>query len=225
VAAGGRRLADEVLQVREKYPSLESLALVGNSLGGLYVRYASTLLLDPAGDTIAGGLRPETLLTFCAPHLGVRTFTYLPLPAPHKSWIGWPSWWVAGTTGDDLLLRTTLLEEMSCPQSGHYRALRAVQRRRAYANHKGDFMVRGEIPAGVPAHLNVQPCATSLFLILLTRPRQLLQVISGEAVTNIYPIVALHSHRARVRPPHLQLRSAGSLLSLPHSPALHRPSW
>jgi hypothetical protein len=141
VAAGGRRLADEVLQLREKYQSLESLALVGNSLGGLYVRYASTLLLDPAGDTIARGLRPDTLLTLCSPHLGVRTFTYLPLPAPHKSWISWPSWWVAGTTGDDLLLRTSLLEEMSCPQSDHYRALAAFQRRRAYANLKGDFMV------------------------------------------------------------------------------------
>lgn len=141
VEAGGRRLAEEVLLVRGKYPSLESLALVGNSLGGLYVRYASTLLLDPSGDTIAGGLRPETLLTFCSPHLGVRTFTYLPLPAPHKSWIGWPSWWVAGTTGDDLLLRTPLLETMSCPQSSHYRALGAFQRRRAYANLKGDFMV------------------------------------------------------------------------------------
>jgi len=35
VAAGGKRLAAEVLRIRAAHPSLESLSLVGNSLGGL----------------------------------------------------------------------------------------------------------------------------------------------------------------------------------------------
>uniref|UniRef100_A0A0G4HFN2 DUF676 domain-containing protein n=1 Tax=Chromera velia CCMP2878 TaxID=1169474 RepID=A0A0G4HFN2_9ALVE len=44
VHAGGRRAAREILQVIQKYPSLETFSCLGNSLGGLYMRYAISLL-------------------------------------------------------------------------------------------------------------------------------------------------------------------------------------
>lgn len=46
VAAGGARLAEEVRRLVDRHPSLSSLVLVGNSLGGLYVRYAAGQLFE-----------------------------------------------------------------------------------------------------------------------------------------------------------------------------------
>ena len=139
VAAGGRRLAEEVKKVAASHPSLQELSLVGNSLGGLYVRYAARELLDHGR---MAGLEPHTLVTTGCPHLGVRRYTWLPLPSVlHPA-----GKIVAGATADDLLLRdstvsTPLLVEMSAPDSDFGAALRAFRRRRLYANVRGDFMV------------------------------------------------------------------------------------
>lgn len=135
VVAGGLRVAEEVRAATKRHPTLKSLTLVGNSLGGLYIRYAAGVLLQ--SDGLMAGLRPDALVTIGCPHLGVRKFTFLPLPsALHE--LGWI---VAGKTADDLLLRTPVLGEMAKEGSPFHHALRAFRRRRLYANLKGDFMV------------------------------------------------------------------------------------
>ena len=144
IAAGGRRLAAEVLALVAANPGLRRLSLVGNSLGGCYVRYAAAELLDEHGHSMAGGLKAHTLVTTCAPHLGVRRYLFVPLPPPVLA-LGR---FLVGQTAEDLLLRdaagqggSPLLYQMSRPSSRHGRALRAFERRRLYANLKGDFMV------------------------------------------------------------------------------------
>ena len=135
VMKGGLRLVDEIRDAIQRHPSLQTISMVGNSLGGLYVRYAAGILLEKDG-TMAG-LTPDALVTIGCPHLGVRKFTFIPLPsALHE--LGWI---VAGRTADDLLLRTPVLGEMAREGSRFHEALRAFRRRRLYANLKGDFMV------------------------------------------------------------------------------------
>lgn len=143
VAAGGKRLADEVRSLVAQNPSLSTLSLVGNSLGGLYVRAAAAELHEEDKAGRMASLTPAVLLTTGCPHLGVRRYTYLPLPsalfpvAPL----------VAGQTADDLLLRDNraaegpLLVAMSEPGGVHGKALAAFRVRRLYANLVGDFMV------------------------------------------------------------------------------------
>lgn len=146
-------------------PSLSRISLVGNSLGGLYTRYAAMLLYrcddhgkkrpptdsdeaiqsdehasDPPARTTAGpdgedasegadepnfpagkeppaaaarasvtrrrgretiaGLKPSVFMTIASPHLGVRRFTYLPVPPPLHPLAGV----LVGKTGSDLFL-------------------------------------------------------------------------------------------------------------------------
>ena len=100
IAAGGRRLAAEVRRVAAQQPTLQTLSLVGNSLGGLYARYAASELLDSGG--LMAGLTPDALCTIGSPHLGVRRYTYLPVPSLLRQQLG-PI--VAGRTADELLLQ------------------------------------------------------------------------------------------------------------------------
>ena len=102
VAAGGRRLAAEVervvADVAHRGGSLRSISLVGNSLGGLYARHAAAELWDAQSGRIAG-LEPDAFVSVGCPHLGVRRYTFLPLPPPLQA-LG-PL--VAGRTADDLV--------------------------------------------------------------------------------------------------------------------------
>ena len=102
-------------QVREvvgQNPSLKRISIVGNSLGGLYARYAISMLYE-AKDKVRGlivlviismpppaapadgcfraaywpiqtiaGLEPQTFMTIASPHLGVRK--YLGFPVSHR---------------------------------------------------------------------------------------------------------------------------------------------
>ena len=142
VARGGIRLAAEIRSVAALHPSLRSLSCVGNSLGGLYVRYAVAELCD--ADGLMAGMTPEACVTIGCPHLGVRRYTFLPLPNSLAS----AGRLVAGQTADDLLLRDVggedgqpVLMTMASAGSPYIRALRAFRQRRAYANVRGDFMV------------------------------------------------------------------------------------
>jgi len=69
IVRGGERLADEVNQLvqhlreQQRQPRI-SLSLIGNSLGGLYARYALSLI-----DTTS--LELNSFITTATPHLGV----------------------------------------------------------------------------------------------------------------------------------------------------------
>ncbi len=104
--------APQILEVVSSRPSLSRISLVGNSLGGLYMRYAAKLLYrDDGGARAVGaaaggggatvaGLQPSVFMTIASPHLGVRRFTYVPLPAMLHPLAGV----VMGKTGADLFL-------------------------------------------------------------------------------------------------------------------------
>lgn len=198
-------LPAQVEGVVKSHPSLTRISLVGNSLGGLYVRYAAKILyrghpdnsedsqqpihedetddisadsMTPAppgggenaskrkgasasktrfGGTVAG-LEPSVFMTIAAPHLGVRSFTYVPLHPKLKPLASA----FAGKSGSDLfmltsrdgngeavrsetgesdgLARRSLLYEMSTSEE-YLLPLKVFRRRRAYANRRGDFMV------------------------------------------------------------------------------------
>ncbi|CAM9434606.1 unnamed protein product, partial [Discosporangium mesarthrocarpum] len=108
VVNGGTRLASEVEGVIRAFSSLKCISIVGNSLGGLYSRYALKLLYRRGqevskngtnGPTI-GGLRPLVFMSIASPHLGVRRFTYIPVPGPLQPLASF----VIGQTGSDLFL-------------------------------------------------------------------------------------------------------------------------
>jgi len=145
IAAGGQRLADEIMDqlsaYHEKFDSEHfSLSFVGNSLGGLYARYA----LSKLDWTM---VHPLIFCTTASPHLGVSNHTYFPIPR-------WAEWTAAqvidrmkprgekiGSTGQDLFRYTDVLEVMA-KEPEYIDPLANFQKRIAYANAFGtDFQV------------------------------------------------------------------------------------
>lgn len=148
VRAGGERVAEDVRRVVQEHPSLQDVSFVGNSLGGLYSRYALSLLWDGKTRTVAG-LRPISFLTIATPHLGVRRF--LALPVPEQLHFTAPLF--LGQTGNDLFLRPPgpaasndegskgpLLLRMT-QEDSFMAPLAAFKHRRAYGNVKEDLLV------------------------------------------------------------------------------------
>ena len=129
IRSGGTRLANEMLsfvqndvkkRVQTQKPKGEfnvTFSIVGNSLGGLYARYAVSLLPYQLGintqgqareedkraaktddGTIQLNLYPNVFYTTATPHLGCSRNTYLPIPRFAESIVG-P---ILGATGRDL---------------------------------------------------------------------------------------------------------------------------
>ena len=162
VPNGASRVAAEIQAVAKAYEaSLETVSLVGNSLGGLYARHAAAQLYDAETSTIAG-LIPDTYLTTATPHLGVGPFGYL---GYFPSQIRALGAFAMGETTRQLLLLDgddfdvfvdvdgkksksgPLLLRMADPSSEYVAALGAFKRRCAYANATNDFLVAYETAA------------------------------------------------------------------------------
>lgn len=148
IVNGGNRLADEILEVIghevEKKKSLASvndensmldspvdvtISLIGNSLGGLYTRYAIARLAETAEETPLGDdkttkpgdfylvsfgktkirLHFNVFCTTASPHLGCAEHTYFPIPRIAEKGIAYG----LGDTGRDLFRVNTLLYEMA----------------------------------------------------------------------------------------------------------------
>ena len=182
VRAGGERLVEEMLQVIRKEADRTrrknqrhrdgdlggeevvdiTLSLVGNSLGGIYSRYAIALLFEMAeevdeNDVDCSGktflldngsirLRFETFCTTATPHLGCSRHTYVSLPRSAETAVGN----FLGETGRDLFRMNDLLYSMgTIPYFLH--PLSQFRRRVAYANaYHTDFPV----PAATAAFLH-----------------------------------------------------------------------
>eukprot|EP00571_Detonula_confervacea_P013231 CAMPEP_0172297290 /NCGR_PEP_ID=MMETSP1058-20130122/371_1 /TAXON_ID=83371 /ORGANISM="Detonula confervacea, Strain CCMP 353" /LENGTH=606 /DNA_ID=CAMNT_0013006423 /DNA_START=270 /DNA_END=2090 /DNA_ORIENTATION=- len=116
---GGTRLANEIVDFirtdvekrladggenkgeNEEDTKHVTYSIVGNSLGGLYARYAVSLLpyqLRLQQGTKMLNLHPNIFCTTATPHLGVSRHTYLPIPRIAETIIGTGM----GTTGRDL---------------------------------------------------------------------------------------------------------------------------
>ena len=132
IGKGGQRLVQEVEeQIRAIDDSVVLLSFVGNSLGGLYARYAIAHL------DLTGKAKPFVFCTTMTPHLGVSKETYVSLPGFMESLVAD----VLGASGRDMFDRTTLLHEMgTSPQ--YLAPLKSFQKRIAVANAFGtDFQV------------------------------------------------------------------------------------
>ncbi|XP_048227019.1 putative lipase ROG1 isoform X1 [Ricinus communis] len=100
----GDRLAEEILSVIERNPSVKKISFIGHSLGGLVARYAIAKLFrqdpgkenslgngncksDVSGDTSVeekftsriAGLEPMNFITLATPHLGSKWHKQVPL--------------------------------------------------------------------------------------------------------------------------------------------------
>lgn len=165
ISNGGKRLADEVkdsikrtishmrLQNNQsdKRSQLFTLSFVGNSLGGLYARYAiaelfrerqemeNGFVLNTDEDNLSHTVRVyfNVFATTACPHLGVHKHTYITIPR----FLEKASAHVLGDTGRDLFRLTGLLREMTLsPQ--FLDPLRKFRYRIAYSNaHNTDFQV------------------------------------------------------------------------------------
>ena len=180
VRAGGERCVEEMLQVirkeadrtRRKRQAIRKhndngsakddelneavdihLSMVGNSLGGIYSRYAAAELFalsenkdvndsEPCSNAILldnGSIRLhfQTFCTTATPHLGCSRHTYVSLPRSAETIVGN----ILGETGRDLFRMNDLLYNMSTDPYFLY-PLSVFQRRVAYANgYHTDFPV------------------------------------------------------------------------------------
>ena len=134
IAAGGNRLATEVSELIDKYQrenSITTLSFVGNSLGGLYSRYAIAKL--PLGTKV----EPIVFCSTATPHLGVSSHTYLPLP----KWGEWVVGNVLRLTGRDLFSLTSIVQDLALDPI-YREPLQQFSKRIAYANaFATDFQV------------------------------------------------------------------------------------
>jgi hypothetical protein len=152
IDVGGRRLAEEVEEITEEYPSLEKISILGHSLGGLYSRYCVGVLFKHG---VFDRLKPVNFITLASPHVGSRRSS--------RGWIN-PiistfTRTVLSATGRQLMLEDgvdggsdPLLVEMSKPESEFYQALTKFERRVLYANVLNDLQV--PYPTSAIVHRN-----------------------------------------------------------------------
>jgi hypothetical protein len=183
VENGGRALATEIKEHIEQHGSsstpLQYISVVGNSLGGIYARYAVKLLCDESDGEEIASLKPLNFVTIATPHLGVREHTYLRVPYFLKSMIIS----LFQQTGSDLYLNgmdgnndvsTSLLYQMATDAS-YLRPLARFHRRRIYANADRDFMV----PLGTAAFLSTSN-ENSLMQLVDTKTSGVVKVLNSE---------------------------------------------
>ena len=125
IAAGGERLAAEVSDMIASHradDNVVTLSFVGNSLGGLYSRYAISKIDSSA-------VKPMVFCTIAAPHLGVSNHTYVPIPRS----LEWVVAHVMHSTGKDLFQYTPIIKDMAF-NSTFKTPLQRFRKRIAYAN-------------------------------------------------------------------------------------------
>jgi hypothetical protein len=167
VAAGGDRVVEEMLEViRSEMNKLPfrgdtdsheiTISILGNSLGGLFGRYAIAKLIErhcvrQEDDAwLLDGKYRLHLNVFCStasPHLGVASNTYFRVPRSAEVAVAH----TMGETGKDLFRLNDLIRTMStCPT--YLGPLSSFRKRIAVANaHNTDFPV----PASTAAFLSV----------------------------------------------------------------------
>ena len=151
----GEKLAAEISKCISDNSHLKRLSVVGNSLGGLYMRYALRILFCDSDYTI-GGLRSHKFMSIATPHLGIRNWTFTDdygFAAPDIIKLAVSK--AMMTTGRDIFGfeedsdSETLLFKMAT-DSAFLSPLRSFSDRRLYANLNRDLVV----PLGTAAFVN-----------------------------------------------------------------------
>jgi hypothetical protein len=146
VENGGRRLVEELKTVLKKESKarnskIVTVSFVGNSLGGLYSRYAIVELSQ--SDALDFKVHFNVFCTTATPHLGISRHTYLPLPRSAENMVAH----ALGDTGKDLFRLNDLMKSMATSEE-YIAPLRSFRKRIAYANAYGtDFPVPAETAA------------------------------------------------------------------------------
>ncbi|KAL3851383.1 hypothetical protein ACJIZ3_013265 [Penstemon smallii] len=155
IDGAGKRLADEVIQVVKKTESLKRISFLAHSLGGLFARYAVSVLYMPtvsSNKSLIAGLEAINFITLATPHLGVRGNKQLPFlfGVPFLEKLAAPiAPFFTGRTGSQLFLtdgksnKPPLLLRMTsdCEDGNFISALGAFRCRVLYANVSYDHMV------------------------------------------------------------------------------------
>ena len=152
VTMGGERLVQEMLDViREEMKNRRqdaeiTVSVLGNSLGGIYGRYAVAKLAELCqfngrdGEMYLDGKYRMHFNVFCttaSPHLGIASHTFLPLPRTAEIGVAH----ALGDTGRDLFRLNDVMKTMATSQQ-FLGPLRKFRKRIAYANAYGtDFPV------------------------------------------------------------------------------------
>jgi hypothetical protein len=142
VANGGQRLVDEMMAVikhemRHRNSKSVTVSVVGNSLGGIYGRYAVAKLAREQN------LHFNIFCTTATPHLGVSKHTYISLPRSAEIGVAH----AMGNTGKDLFRLNDLMKNMATTPE-YTVPLGSFRQRIAYANAYGtDFPVPAETAA------------------------------------------------------------------------------
>jgi Putative serine esterase (DUF676) len=137
---GGKRLALEVEDEVQKIDGLVKLSFVAYSLGGLYSRYAISLL------DLTTKVTPTIFCTMTTPHLGCRKHTYVPVPRWAEKIVGS----LMGDTGRDLFHMNSILQEMGTMEQ-YLNPLRRFKARIAIANA---FATDSLVPVSTAAFLS-----------------------------------------------------------------------
>ena len=153
VQLGGERVAEEVRKVIAQFQSdnklekssIITISFIGNSLGGLYARYAVKGLINLVqSDHEAPKIYFNVFCSTATPHLGVSQHTYIRIPRVAEKLIGK----AMSITGKDLFRDNNLLMDMV--SESYLKPMRLFQKRIAYANAFGtDF----QVPTGTAAFL------------------------------------------------------------------------
>jgi hypothetical protein len=165
IEAGGRRLAEEINDLLKSLSqkttprasaSTISLSILGNSLGGLYARYALAHIdwKPPPEPQSSNGecedsyvpVIPRVFVSIAAPHLGVRDMTYWKVPRSFQP----AGAWYMKQSGSDLFRYTDIICRM-CQEDEFLLPLSNFTSRIAYANA---FSTDAAVPTSTAAFLS-----------------------------------------------------------------------
>jgi len=136
----GKRLADEIIELKEKNPNVRYFSVVGHSLGGLVSRACIGNLLERK---FFDQVRPLNYVSLASPHVGSRR----PVKGLFNPLASWYTKLFYSRTGKQLMLeddengQQPYLVELTDPSCNYYKALSRFESRSAYANVSGDYIV------------------------------------------------------------------------------------
>ena len=149
VRKGSEELVSEITEILKDNSSIETISFVGNSLGGVYARFAISLLYDSSTNSFINNIKPLAFITIATPHLGVNygqnyieSDLQFYVPGAIKYFVSS----LFSVTGRDMFM----LDEGNMKHSILYKLatedqyllpLKAFKYRRLYANLQNDFMV------------------------------------------------------------------------------------
>lgn len=160
VEKGGERLVEEMLTtIREQMKLRQddrpikdiTISVLGNSLGGIYGRYAIAKLTQHCDEKVDGSWLLDNryriyfniFCTTATPHLGIAGHTFLPIPRTAEIGVAH----AMGDTGRDLFRLNDLMKKMATDPS-FLGPLKRFRKRIAYANAYGtDFPVPAQTAA------------------------------------------------------------------------------